>query len=37
MTFPYYFTDAALKVGLEITVDSHHINHGKTTLTIKTK
>ena len=31
---PYFFTDRALQVGFNITLDSHHINHvhSKTTL-----
>ena len=35
MTNPYYFTDRALQVGFNITVDSHHNNHANSILTIK--
>ena len=31
----YYFTDRVLKVGFIITLESHHINHAKSKLTIK--
>ena len=31
---PYYFTDGNLKVGLEIDLDSYHINHANSKLTI---
>ena len=31
---PYYFTDKNLKVGFKITLDSHHINHANSKLTI---
>ena len=31
---PYYFTDRNLKVGFKINLDSHHINHANSKLTI---
>ena len=31
----YYFTDRNLKVGLKINLDSHHINHVNSKLTVK--
>ena len=31
---PYYFTDRNLKVGFKINLDSHHINHAKSIITI---
>ena len=31
---PYYFTDRNLKVGFKINLDSHHINHANSNLTI---
>ena len=34
MINPYYFTDRALKVGLKTILDSHHINHANSKLTI---
>ena len=34
MINPYYFTDRNLKVGFKINLDSHHINHAKSKLTI---
>ena len=34
MINPYYFTDRALKVGFKIILDSHHINHANSKLTI---
>ena len=34
MINPYYFTDRALKVGFKINLDSHHINHANSKLTI---
>ena len=34
MTNPYYFTDRALKVGFKINLDSRHINHANSKLTI---
>ena len=30
----YYFTDRNLKVGFKIYLDSHHINHASSILTI---
>ena len=36
MLNPYYFTDRNLKVGFEINLDSHHINHANSKLTIIT-
>ena len=34
MLNPYYFTDRALQVGFKINLDSHHINHTNSKLTI---
>ena len=34
MLDPYYFTDRNLKVGFKIDLDSHHINHANSKLTI---
>ena len=34
MIIPYYFTDSKLNVGFKINLDSHHINHAKSKLTI---
>ena len=34
MINPYYFTDRNLKVGFKINLDSHHINHDNSKLTI---
>ena len=34
MINPYYFTDRALRVGFNINLDSHHINHTNSKLTI---
>ena len=34
MINPYYFTDRALQVGFKINLDSHHINHVNSKLTI---
>ena len=34
MLNPYYFTDRNLKVGFKINLDSHHINHTNSKLTI---
>ena len=31
---PYYFTDRDLKVGFKINLDTHHINHANSKLTI---
>ena len=35
MLNPYYFTDRATQVGFNNTLDSHHINHANSKLTIK--
>ena len=34
MTTTYYFTDRALRVGFLLNLDSHHINHANSKLTI---
>ena len=34
MLIPYYFTDRNLRVGFKINLDSHHINHANSKLTI---
>ena len=34
MPNPYYFTDRNLKLGFKINLDSHHINHSISKLTI---
>ena len=34
MINPYYFTDRNLKVGFKINLDTHHINHSNSILTI---
>ena len=34
MINPYYFTDRNLQVGFKINIDSHHINHDNSKLTI---
>ena len=34
MINPYYFTDRNLKVGFKINLDSHHINHDNSKLTL---
>ena len=34
MINPYYFTDRILRVGFKINLDSHHINHANSKLTI---
>ena len=34
MLNPYYFTDRNLKMGFKINLDSHHINHSNSKLTI---
>ena len=34
MINPYYFTDRKLKVAYKINLDSHHINHLNSKLTI---
>ena len=34
MLNPYYFTDRNLQVGFKINLDSHHINHANSKLTI---
>ena len=31
---PYYFTDRNLRVGFKFNLDSHHINHAISKLTI---
>ena len=35
MINPYYFTDGALQVEFNITLESHHINHAKSKLISK--
>ena len=35
MINPHYFTDRALQVGLKISLDSHHINHFNSNITIQ--
>ena len=37
MINPYYFTDSNLKVGFKISLDSHHINHANSKLTLTPK
>ena len=37
MINPYYFFDRALQVGFKIALDSHHINHAYSKLTITPK
>ena len=34
MINPYYFTDRAVQVGFKINLDSHHINHANSKITI---
>ena len=34
MISPYYFTERNLRVGFKINLDSHHINHAISKLTI---
>ena len=34
MIDPFYFTDSALKAGFDINLDSHHIDHAISNLTI---
>ena len=34
MFIPYYFKDRIIKVGFKISLDSHHINHDNSILTI---
>ena len=34
MLNPYYFTDRNLRMGFKINLDSHHINHANSKLTI---
>ena len=34
MLNPYYFTDRNLRVGFKITLDSRHINHANSKLTL---
>ena len=36
MINPYYFTDRNLKVEFKINLDSHHVNHANSKLTITT-
>ena len=36
MNNPYFFTDKVVQVGFNITLESHHINHADSKLTIKT-
>ena len=35
MINPYYFTGRALQVGLNITLENHHLDHAQCKLTIK--
>ena len=35
MTIPFYFTDIALKVGFNITLESHHNNHANSKVIIE--
>ena len=35
MINPYYFTNRNLKVGFNITLKSHHINHANSNLIVK--
>ena len=35
MINPYYFTDRNLKIGFNITMESHHINHAISKLVVK--
>ena len=35
MTTPYYVTDIILKKAFNVTLDSHHINHKHSKVTIK--
>ena len=35
MINPYYFTDRALRVGFNITLESHHFNHANSKLIVK--
>ena len=34
MPNPFFFTDRNLKVGFKINLDSHHINHANSKLTV---
>ena len=34
MIIPYYFTNRNLKLGFKTNLDSHHINHANSKLTI---
>ena len=34
MINPYYFTDRALRIGFKINLDSHHVNHANSKLTL---
>ena len=35
MIIPYYFTDRAIQVGSNISLDCHHINHSNSKMIIK--
>ena len=35
MIYPYCFTDRVSQVGFNIILDSHHINHANSNITIK--
>ena len=35
MINPYYFTNRNLKIGFNITLKSHHINHANSNLIVK--
>ena len=35
MIIPYYFTDRAIQVGFNITLESHHINHANSKIKSK--
>ena len=37
MDMPYYFTDRLLMMTFKINLDSHHINHANSKLTITPK
>jgi len=37
MIYPYYFTDRILKKALNMTLNSHHINHANSKKTITPK
>ena len=34
MISPYYLSDGILRVGYKVNLDSHHINHANSKLTI---